>query len=79
MTSDGSSTSGPHEHPPAERGVDSVAVRRDLLETYDIEIGASAGAYASTVWRTGLMGRNNARPDAVLLVLAALKDGLGRG
>lgn len=59
-------------------GVDSAAVRRELLETYDIEIGAGAGAYAATVWRIGLMGRN-ARPDAVLLVLAALKDVLGRG
>ena len=59
-------------------GVDSAAVRRELLETYDIEIGAGAGAYAASVWRIGLMGRN-ARPDAVLLVLAALKDVLGRG
>ncbi len=59
-------------------GVDSAAVRKQLLETYGIEIGAGAGAYASTVWRIGLMGRN-ARPDAVLLVLAALKDVLGRG
>ena len=42
-----------------------------------VEIGAGAGAYASTVWRIGLMGRN-ARPDAVLLVLAALQDVLGR-
>ena len=50
-------------------GVDSAAVRRELLERYDIEIGAGAGAYAASVWRIGLMGRN-ARPDAVLLVLA---------
>ena len=56
-------------------GVDSAAVRRYLLETHDIEIGAGAGAYASTVWRIGLMGRN-ARPDSVLLVLAALQDAL---
>ncbi|RYB96254.1 alanine--glyoxylate aminotransferase family protein [Nocardioides glacieisoli] len=58
-------------------GVDSAAVRRELLERYGIEIGAGAGAYASTVWRIGLMGRN-ARPDAVLMVLAALQDVLGR-
>ena len=49
-------------------GVDSAAVRRELLERHDIEIGAGAGAYATSVWRIGLMGRN-ARPDAVLLVL----------
>ena len=59
-------------------GVDSAAVPRELLERHGIEIGAGAGAYASTVWRIGLMGRN-ARPDAVLLVLAALQDVLGRG
>jgi alanine-glyoxylate transaminase/serine-glyoxylate transaminase/serine-pyruvate transaminase len=56
-------------------GVDSAAVRRYLLEVHDLEIGAGAGAFASTVWRIGLMGRN-ARPDAVLLVLAALEDAL---
>ena len=33
------------------------------------------GEYAATVWRIGLMG-HNARPDAVVLVLAALKDAL---
>jgi alanine-glyoxylate transaminase/serine-glyoxylate transaminase/serine-pyruvate transaminase len=56
-------------------GVDPAAVRRYLLERHDIEIGAGAGAYAASVWRIGLMG-HNARPDAVLLVLAALKDAL---
>ena len=58
-------------------GVDSAAVRRHLLERYDIEIGAGAGAFASSVWRIGLMG-HNARPEAVLLVLAALEDALDR-
>lgn len=58
-------------------GVDSAAVRRQLLDTYGIEIGAGAGAYAATVWRIGLMG-HNARPDAALLVLAALREVLGR-
>lgn len=57
--------------------VDSAAVRKELLERFDIEIGAGAGAYATSVWRIGLMG-HNARPDAALLVLAALKDVLGR-
>ena len=58
-------------------GVDSAAVRAELLEKHGIEIGAGAGPYAASVWRIGLMGRN-ARPDAVLLVLAALRDVLGR-
>jgi alanine-glyoxylate transaminase / serine-glyoxylate transaminase / serine-pyruvate transaminase len=56
-------------------GVDSAAVRTYLLETHDIEIGGGAGEFAATVWRIGLMG-HNARPDAVLLVLAALEDAL---
>jgi alanine-glyoxylate transaminase/serine-glyoxylate transaminase/serine-pyruvate transaminase len=53
--------------------VDSASVRKALLERHGIEIGAGAGAYADTVWRIGLMG-HNARPDAALLVLAALQD-----
>src|ERR687890_1112608 len=56
-------------------GVDSAAVRRMLLERHSIEIGAGAGAYADSVWRIGLMG-HNARPDAALLVLAALEEAL---
>ena len=58
-------------------GVDSAAVRRYLLEVHGLEIGAGAGAYAASVWRIGLMG-HNARPDAALLVLAALKDALAQ-
>lgn len=58
-------------------GVDSAAVRKVLLERHGIEIGAGVGEFASTVWRIGLMGRN-ARPDAALLVLAALKDAIAR-
>jgi alanine-glyoxylate transaminase/serine-glyoxylate transaminase/serine-pyruvate transaminase len=56
-------------------GVDSAAVRRRLLERHGIEIGAGVGQYADSVWRIGLMGYN-ARPDAALLVLAALKEAL---
>jgi alanine-glyoxylate transaminase/serine-glyoxylate transaminase/serine-pyruvate transaminase len=56
-------------------GVDSAAVRLFLLERHGIEIGAGAGAFASSVWRIGLMG-HNARPDTALLVLAALEDAL---
>jgi alanine-glyoxylate transaminase/serine-glyoxylate transaminase/serine-pyruvate transaminase len=58
-------------------GVDSAAVRKLLLERHDVEIGAGAGEFASTVWRIGLMG-HNARPDAALLVLAALDDALAQ-
>jgi alanine-glyoxylate transaminase / serine-glyoxylate transaminase / serine-pyruvate transaminase len=54
-------------------GVDSTAVRKELLERYDIEIGAGAGAYAGTVWRICLMGAT-ATPDKPLLVRAVLKE-----
>jgi alanine-glyoxylate transaminase/serine-glyoxylate transaminase/serine-pyruvate transaminase len=57
--------------------VDSAAVRRELLERYNIEIGAGVGEYAGSLWRIGLMGPN-ARPDAVALILAALGEVLGR-
>ncbi len=56
-------------------GVDSAAVRSYLLDRHGIEIGPGAGEYAATCWRIGLMG-HNARPDAALLVLAALEDAL---
>lgn len=58
-------------------GVDSAAVRRELLDRYDIEIGAGAGEFAATVWRIGIMGRN-ATPATVTLLLGALREILGR-
>ncbi|HYH34713.1 MAG TPA: alanine--glyoxylate aminotransferase family protein [Nocardioides sp.] len=56
-------------------GVDSAKVRSYLLDRHGLEIGAGAGEWADSVWRIGLMG-HNARPDVVLLVLAALQDAL---
>lgn len=58
-------------------GVDSAKVRTELLERYNIEIGAGAGEFAATVWRIGLMGYN-ARPDVVVLILGALGEILSR-
>ena len=55
-----------------------MAIRAVAIPLACLVIGAGAGAYAASVWRIGLMGRN-ARPDAVLLVLAALEDVLDRG
>ncbi|PWW54185.1 pyridoxal-phosphate-dependent aminotransferase family protein [Actinokineospora spheciospongiae] len=57
-------------------GVDSAKVRQVLLTEYGIEIGAGVGAFASSVWRIGLMG-HNARPERVELVLGALRRVLG--
>lgn len=58
-------------------GVDSAQVRSRLLNEYDIEIGAGAGAYATSVWRIGLMG-HNAQPATVEMLLGALRRILGR-
>jgi alanine-glyoxylate transaminase/serine-glyoxylate transaminase/serine-pyruvate transaminase len=37
-------------------GVDEAAVRRRLLQEFDIEIGAGLGPLAGKIWRVGLMG-----------------------
>lgn len=54
-------------------GVDEAAVRRDLLENFDIEIGAGLGELAGKVWRVGLMGET-ARPNSVRRFLTALEQ-----
>jgi alanine-glyoxylate transaminase/serine-glyoxylate transaminase/serine-pyruvate transaminase len=56
-------------------GVDEAAVRRILLERYDIEIGAGLGPLAGKVWRVGVMGNGSTEP-IVLLLLAALREAL---
>lgn len=54
-------------------GVDEAAVRKSLLEDYNIEIGAGLGVFKGRVWRVGLMG-TNARKHNVIQLLGALKD-----
>jgi alanine-glyoxylate transaminase / serine-glyoxylate transaminase / serine-pyruvate transaminase len=61
----------------APEGVDEAAVRKELLERHGIEIGGGLGPFAGRVWRIGCMG-HTARPRNVLLVLAALREALGR-
>ncbi|MGM0590608.1 MAG: pyridoxal-phosphate-dependent aminotransferase family protein [Halobacteriota archaeon] len=56
-------------------GVDDGAVISYLLDEYDIEIAGGLGALAGDVWRIGCMGYS-ARPDKVLMLLAALEDAL---
>ncbi len=63
-------------HIPA--GADDAAVRRRLLEEYNIEIGAGLGPMAGRAWRIGLMG-HGATVRNVDLILAALRQVLGRG
>jgi alanine-glyoxylate transaminase/serine-glyoxylate transaminase/serine-pyruvate transaminase len=58
-------------------GVDEGAVRRRLLDEYNIEIAGGLGAFKGHVWRIGLMGYSSRREN-VLLLLGALKHLLGR-
>ncbi|MCF1428165.1 MAG: alanine--glyoxylate aminotransferase family protein [Shewanella sp.] len=54
-------------------GVDDGAVRNQLLEHYNLEIGAGLGALAGKAWRIGLMGFG-ARRENIALCLRALED-----
>lgn len=57
-------------------GIDEAAVRRRLLEDYDIEIGGGLGVFAGKAWRIGLMG-HSATDRNVATLLAALGECLG--
>ena len=54
-------------------GVDEAAIRRRLLEGYNIEIAGGLGAFKGKAWRIGLMGYS-CRRENVILLLAALAD-----
>ena len=54
-------------------GVDEAAVRRALLQRYDLEIGAGLGELAGKVWRVGLMGQS-ATVEHVTMFLSAMED-----
>jgi alanine-glyoxylate transaminase/serine-glyoxylate transaminase/serine-pyruvate transaminase len=52
-------------------GVEDAAVRRRLLQHFNIEIGAGLGPLAGKIWRVGLMGSSSTEA-LVTLFLAAL-------
>ena len=56
-------------------GVDEAAVRRTLLTTYNIEVGAGLGPLAGKIWRVGLMGASST-PQTLLQFLAACEGAL---
>jgi alanine-glyoxylate transaminase/serine-glyoxylate transaminase/serine-pyruvate transaminase len=58
-------------------GTDDLAVRKQLLSEFGIEIGGGLGDFKGKVWRVGLMGHAS-RPANVLLFLAALEQCLLR-
>lgn len=44
-------------------GVDEAAVRKHLLNNFDIEIGAGLGPLKGKIWRVGLMGETSSRAN----------------
>ncbi|QZA81447.1 pyridoxal-phosphate-dependent aminotransferase family protein [Deefgea piscis] len=58
-------------------GVDDAAVRSQLLQDYNLEIGAGLGALAGKAWRIGLMGYA-ARRENIALLLQALGNVLAK-
>jgi len=56
-------------------GVDEAAVRRTMLTTYNIEVGAGLGPLAGKIWRVGLMGASST-PQTLLQFLAACEGAL---
>jgi alanine-glyoxylate transaminase / serine-glyoxylate transaminase / serine-pyruvate transaminase len=56
-------------------GVDEAAVRRTLLSTFNLEVGAGLGPLAGKIWRVGLMGASST-PQTLLQFLAALESAL---
>jgi alanine-glyoxylate transaminase/serine-glyoxylate transaminase/serine-pyruvate transaminase len=58
-------------------GVDEATIRRELLDQFNLEIGAGIGALAGKVWRIGLMGYAS-NPKNVLLCVTALESVLSQ-
>lgn len=57
-------------------GVDEAAVRNQLLNEFNLEIGAGLGSLGGKVWRIGLMGHSS-RAENILLCVSALEAVLG--
>jgi alanine-glyoxylate transaminase/serine-glyoxylate transaminase/serine-pyruvate transaminase len=57
--------------------IDDAAVRKHLLDTFNIEIGAGLGPLSGKIWRVGLMGASSA-PRLIVMLLGALESALAR-
>ena len=53
-------------------GVDELAVRKQLLADYNIEVGAGLGPLKGKIWRIGLMGATS-KKENVDKILSALR------
>jgi alanine-glyoxylate transaminase/serine-glyoxylate transaminase/serine-pyruvate transaminase len=56
-------------------GVEEAAVRRMLLTSFNLEVGAGLGPLAGKIWRVGLMGASST-PQTLLQFLAAFENAL---
>ena len=56
-------------------GVDEATVRRTLLNSFNIEVGAGLGPLSGKIWRVGLMGASSTH-QTLLQFLAALEEAL---
>jgi alanine-glyoxylate transaminase/serine-glyoxylate transaminase/serine-pyruvate transaminase len=56
-------------------GVDEAAIRKHLLDGFNIEIGAGLGPLAGKIWRVGLMGASSS-PRLIVLLRGALESAL---
>ncbi len=54
-------------------GVDALAVRKQLLNDYNLEIAGGFGPLKGKIWRVGLMGFSSRREN-VLVLLAAMRE-----
>jgi alanine-glyoxylate transaminase/serine-glyoxylate transaminase/serine-pyruvate transaminase len=58
-------------------GIDDAALRKHLLDAFNIEIGSGLGPLAGKIWRVGLMGASST-PALILLLTSALESALTR-
>jgi alanine-glyoxylate transaminase/serine-glyoxylate transaminase/serine-pyruvate transaminase len=56
-------------------GVDAIALVKNAMDTYKVEIAGGLGPSTGKAWRVGLLGYN-AQPQNVKLVLEVFRDGL---
>jgi alanine-glyoxylate transaminase/serine-glyoxylate transaminase/serine-pyruvate transaminase len=61
--------------PVLPQGIDETAIRKRLLDEFNIEIAGGFGELKGKVWRIGLMGFSS-RLENVVLLLDALKTSL---
>jgi alanine-glyoxylate transaminase/serine-glyoxylate transaminase/serine-pyruvate transaminase len=59
--------------------IDEGAVRSQLLEQFDIEIGGGLGHLKGKVWRIGLMGESSTEANVLTLLNALEEIGIQNG